>query len=102
IGFSLTVADLAGTAAFYQDSLGLEIGPERTFHDPVWNSLFGLEPDTSARAIDVLIGPQTVELLAFDPPGRPYPNERASNDQWFQHFALVCGNITRTWERLNS
>jgi catechol 2,3-dioxygenase-like lactoylglutathione lyase family enzyme len=102
IGFSLTVADLAGTAAFYRDSLGLETGPERSFHDPVWNSLLGLEPDTSARAIDVLIGHQTVELLAFAPPGQPYPSERASNDQWFQHFALVSSDIESTWERLNS
>lgn len=101
IGFGLTVADLAGTAAFYRDSLGLELGPERAFRDPIWNSLLGLEPDTTARTINVLIGDQSLELVAFDSPGQPYPSQRASNDQWFQHFALVCHDIARTSERLN-
>jgi len=101
IGFSLTVADLAGTAAFYRDTLGLETGPEQTFRDSAWNSLLGLEPDTRARALNVALGQQTIELLAFHPPGRPYPSERASNDQWFQHFALVSGDIAQTWKRLD-
>lgn len=100
IGFSLTVADLAGTAAFYRDWLGLETGPERTLRDPAWIILLGLDPGTTARAVDVAIGKQTLQLVAFDPPGRPYPSERASNDQWFQHFALVSGDISKTWERL--
>src|SRR5690606_34414866 len=93
IGFSVTVSDLAGAAAFYRDALGLQIGPEQTFRNSAWNRLLGLAPDTTARAVDIAIGRQTVQLVAFDPPGRPYPPERASNDQWFQHFALVSGNI---------
>jgi len=59
-----------------------------------------LEQGTTARAIDVAVGQQVVKLVAFDPPGRPYPSERASNDQWFQHFSLVCGDIATVWERL--
>lgn len=102
IGFSVTVADLAGTATFYRDSLGLRIGPQREFLDPIWNRLLDLDPGTTARGIDVFIGRQTVELVAFDPPGQSYPENRSSNDQWFQHFALVSGNIARMWERLNS
>jgi len=101
IRFSLTVADLAGAAAFYRDSLGLELGPERAFRDPIWNNLLGLEPDTAARTISVSIGDQSLELVAFDARGEPYPSNRASNDQWFQHFALVCHEIARTAERLN-
>ena len=100
IRISITVADLAGTAAFYRDWLGLTVGPEQTLGDPAWNNLLGLEPGTTARAVDVAIGRQMVKLVAFDPPGRPYPAERASNDQWFQHFSLVCGDIAKAWERL--
>lgn len=100
IGFSVTVSDLAGAAAFYRDALGLQIGPEQTFRNSAWNRLLGLAPDTTARAVDIAIGRQTVQLVAFDPLGRPYPPERASNDQWFQHFALVSGNISKSWERL--
>jgi catechol 2,3-dioxygenase-like lactoylglutathione lyase family enzyme len=97
---SVTVADLAGTAAFYRNRLGLQVGPEETMGDPAWNGLLGLEQGTMARAADVAIGQQVVKLVAFDPPGRPYPPERASNDQWFQHVALVSGDIAKVWEKL--
>jgi catechol 2,3-dioxygenase-like lactoylglutathione lyase family enzyme len=100
IRISITVADLAGTAAFYRDWLGLTVGHEQTLADPAWNSLLGLEQDATARAIDIAMGQQTLKLVAFDPPGRPYPSERASNDQWFQHFCLVCVDIVKIWERL--
>jgi len=100
IRVSVTVADLAGTAAFYRNWLGLEVGPEQMMVDRTWNSLLGLELGTKARAVDVTIGWQVVKLVAFDPPGRPYPSERASNDQWFQHFAFVSGDIASAWEKL--
>ena len=97
---SIAVAELARTAAFYRDWLALPIGPERTWEDPAWTSLLGLEQGTAARAVGVTIGQQMLELVAFDPPGRPYPSQRASNDQWFQHVALVSGDIAAVWKRL--
>lgn len=97
---SITVADLAGTAAFYRDGLGLEVGPEQTLGDPAWNSLLGLGEGTTARSADVTVGQRVIKLVAFDPPGRPYPTMRASNDQWFEHVALVAGDIAAVWERL--
>ncbi|ARP97790.1 VOC family protein [Pseudorhodoplanes sinuspersici] len=100
IGISVTVADLAGTAAFYRNWLRLEVGPEQMLEDQAWNSLLGLARGTQARATDVTIGQQVITLVAFDPPGRPYPSERASNDQWFQHCALVSNDIAKVWERL--
>jgi len=97
---SITVSDVAAAAAFYRDWLGLEVGPEQTLGDPAWNSLLGLDEGTTARAADVMIGQHVVKLVAFDPPGRPYPPERSSNDQWFEHVALVAGDIQAVWERL--
>jgi len=100
IRVSITVADLPRTAAFYRDQLGLEIGPEQTLGDPAWNTLLGLDEATTARAVDVTVGEKTLKLVAFDPPGAPYPGERASNDQWFEHVALVAGDITAMWKQL--
>ena len=100
VAVNLTVADIAGTAAFYRDSLGLMVGPEQMLEDPAWNSLLGLKPGARVRAADVLIGRQTIQLTAIDPPGKLYPPERASNDQWFQHFALVCRDIATVAARL--
>jgi catechol 2,3-dioxygenase-like lactoylglutathione lyase family enzyme len=101
VGVSLTVADIAEIAAFYRDALGLMVGPEQTLEDPAWNSLLGLEPGARVRAADVMIGQQTIQLTAIDPPGKPYPPERASNDQLFQHFALVCRDIAGVAAQLN-
>ena len=100
IRVSITVADLAGTAAFYRDALGLEVGPEIALGDPAWNTLLGLEPGSRARAADVKLGQHEIKLVAFDPPGAPYPPEPASNDQWFEHVALVTGDIEQVWTRL--
>jgi catechol 2,3-dioxygenase-like lactoylglutathione lyase family enzyme len=100
IRVEFTVADLAGTAGFYRDSLGLNVGPEHTLGDPAWNRLLGLAESTAARSVDVRLGQHVLTLVAFDPPGRSYPVERASNDQWFQHLALVTDDINTVWEQL--
>ena len=91
IRVSVTVADLAGTAAFYRNWLGLKVGPEQTLGDPAWNSLLGLEQGTMARAADVAIGQQVIKLVAFDPPGRPYPSERAVER------SVVSAFLSRQW-----
>lgn len=100
IRVAITVADLSATAAFYRDVLGLDVGAERALGDPAWNTLLGLDAATTTRSVDVTIGLHKLKLVAFDPPGRPYPAERASNDQWFEHVALVAGNIETAWKRL--
>lgn len=100
IRVSITVADLTSTAAFHRDALGLDVGPEQTLGDPAWNTLLGLDQGTTARAADVKLGRHEIKLVAFDPPGSPYPRERASNDQWFEHVALVAGDIAAVWRKL--
>ncbi len=99
---STTVADLSAAVAFYQDRLGLACSAERAVGDPAWKRLLGLEPIVAASAVSVFVGEQELELVAVDPPGRRYPAERASNDQWFQHVALVTTNIASVWERLRA
>ena len=100
IRVSITVSDLAAAGAFYRDWLGLEIGPERELGDLAWNRLLGLDPGTTARAADVTIGQHVVKLVAFDPPGARHPPQLASNDQWFEHVALVTGDIDAVWRTL--
>ncbi|MCB1486249.1 MAG: VOC family protein [Bauldia sp.] len=97
---SVTVADLASAIAFYRDGLGLAAGPERIWDDPAWMSLLGLDAATGARSADIAVGAKVIELVAFDPPGEPYPAARASNDQWFEHVALVAGDIDAAWAKL--
>jgi catechol 2,3-dioxygenase-like lactoylglutathione lyase family enzyme len=100
IRVSITVSDLPAAAAFYRDWLGLVVGPEHGLDDPAWNRLLGLDEGTTARAADVSVGQHVIKLVAFDPPGAAYPAMRSSNDQWFEHVALVTGDIAAAWQQL--
>jgi catechol 2,3-dioxygenase-like lactoylglutathione lyase family enzyme len=97
---STTVADLAKAAAFYAERLGFVPGAETAIDDPAFLQLLGLEAGVTARSVTLRLGRQEVELIAFDPPGSAYPPNSASNDQWFQHIALVAGDMTFAWNRL--
>jgi catechol 2,3-dioxygenase-like lactoylglutathione lyase family enzyme len=99
---STTVADLSAAVVFYRDWLGLACGAERAVDDQAWKRLLDLEATVAARAVSVFVGEQELELIAVEPPGRPYPPERASNDQWFQHVALVTIDIAFVWDRLRA
>jgi catechol 2,3-dioxygenase-like lactoylglutathione lyase family enzyme len=97
---SITVADLGRTVAFYRDRLGLDAAPTSRWTDPGWLTVLGLDAATDAQSADVAVGRQIIEAVAFDPPGRPYPSERAANDPWFEHVAMVTHDIAATAERL--
>ncbi len=60
----------------------------------------GLPANVEARRRRMTLGAQEVELVAFDPPGRPYPEARRSNDPWFQHIALVVDDIAGVFDAL--
>jgi len=98
----VTVGDLAAASAYYRDALGLDVGPEQVTCDPGWNALLGLDEGTTARIAAINFEREQLKLIAFDPPGAPYPQPRASNDQWFEHVALVAGDIESVWERLEN
>lgn len=97
---SITVADLAGATTFYRDALGLEAGPPSAWTDPQALGVLGLDAATKAQSVDLVVGGQVVELVAFDPPGRRYPSEPAANDGWFEHVALVTRDIATAAEPL--
>lgn len=96
----VTVADLDEAAGFFREGLGLDVEPAQAFHDPRWNALLGLDASTSMRTADIRFDGEVLKLAAFEPPGAVYPSPRASNDPWFEHVALVAGDIQAVWSRL--
>ncbi|MCB1884117.1 MAG: glyoxalase [Geminicoccaceae bacterium] len=80
----LVAADAAGLRRFYADAFGFVPA--------------GDTPD----GIVLRLGGQTVELIVFDPPGRPYPDGVASFDRRFQHFALVVTDMDASMGRLST
>ena len=95
----LTVADLAPARAFYEQILGFRMVAAEVRGRAAFAALTGL---AGARAdVAVLrLGAQEIELAAFTPAGRPYPADRAANDPWFQHFAIVTADMAAAYAAL--
>lgn len=95
-----TVADLNRIQAFYADGLGFRRGESVAVDDPAWAQLLGLAAPVSMHTVRMGLGSQEVEFVAFDQPGRPYPAQRSSTDPWFQHVAIVVGDIQAAFSRV--
>ena len=63
--------------------------------------LLGL-PHVRIRETVVRLGDQEIALLAFDPPGKPYPADSTSTDLWFQHFAIIVSDMDAAYARLQA
>ncbi|MEM7191431.1 MAG: VOC family protein [Pseudomonadota bacterium] len=96
----LTVSDLERSTEFFREGLGLHVGAAARFCEPAWNKLLGLDEGTVIRTADICFEREVLKLAAFEPPGSLYPEPRASNDLWFEHVALVAGDIEMVWSRL--
>jgi catechol 2,3-dioxygenase-like lactoylglutathione lyase family enzyme len=96
--FSLTARDASGLAAFYQSGLGFRSRGERRYSRAECWALMGVA--SGASAIELELGGQIVELVAFDSPGRLYPADAYSNSAIFQHFAIIVADMREAYERL--
>jgi catechol 2,3-dioxygenase-like lactoylglutathione lyase family enzyme len=95
---SVTVSDLARTEDFYRDGLDFHTVRERMISDAASGRLFGVP--VPARAVAMEIGQERVEFVQFQVPGRPYSANSQSSDRWFQHFAIVVGDMDAAYARL--
>lgn len=96
---SRTVSDLARAVAFYRDALDFCVIDEVTHDDAAWGELMGIA-GAHGQSVTMRLGEQDLELVAFEPPGDPYPTENSSADRWFQHVAIVVGDIGEAYTRL--
>ncbi|HJS86709.1 MAG TPA: VOC family protein [Acetobacteraceae bacterium] len=85
----LVTADPAASEAFYENALGFERIDVR-------------EEAGGTRITTVRLGQETVELVAYAQPGRPYPPGSTSFDLWFQHFAIVVSPMREAYARLRA
>jgi catechol 2,3-dioxygenase-like lactoylglutathione lyase family enzyme len=79
---TLNVHDLERAVGFYVGALG-----------------FTLETGTANSAC-LMLGSQQIELVA-QPHAAPYPEPRAANDPWFQHFAIAVADMSAAYEQLS-
>ena len=96
----VSVSDLDRATLFFREALDLLVGPTQSLLDTRWNALLGLNAETKMRTAEIAFRGEVLRLAAFDPPGASYPSLRASNDPWFEHVALVTGDMQSVWSRL--
>ena len=96
---SLTVSDLPAMEAFYRDTLGFVRVTDPGPVAPAMLRVMGVDAPV-AQSVTMRLGAQEIELIAFDPPGQPYPAGSTAHDPWFQHMALVVSDMAAAWARL--
>lgn len=97
IAIRLVSGDAAALAGFYTGALGFV----RSGTTPIAaEELAMLGIDGTGGRISLGLAGQVLEIDQFDPPGQPYPQPRASDDRWFQHFAMITSDIAAAWARV--
>jgi catechol 2,3-dioxygenase-like lactoylglutathione lyase family enzyme len=96
----LTVSDMDQALAFYTGVLPFEVVSETEVQGDAYEHLFGVF-GMRARIVRLRLGDEAIELIDFlAPEGRPVPVDSRSNDEWFQHIALIVSDMDAAYARL--
>jgi catechol 2,3-dioxygenase-like lactoylglutathione lyase family enzyme len=95
---AITVTDLGQTEAFYRDGLGFRTVARQSLDDPATERLLGVQKP--ADTLTMQLGGERVEFIRYRSPGRDYPAGSRSPDLWFQHFAVVVGDMKAAYGKL--
>jgi len=99
----MTVSEMDASVAFYSKILSFEkvSDVELTGEDyERLQGVFGLR----IRVVRMRLGNEFIELTEYlAPKGRPVPVDSRSNDQWFQHIAIITSDMDKAyaWLRQN-
>jgi catechol 2,3-dioxygenase-like lactoylglutathione lyase family enzyme len=89
---SLVVSDLDRAESDYITTFGCVFEGRNAIEQSL-TGVLGI-PEANGRRSLLRLGRQRLELLEFtDTMGRPYPCDSTSTDIWFQHIAIVVGDM---------
>jgi len=99
IGF--TVADVDRAANFFAKVLQFEKISDFRVVGSAYDKMQGVF-NANMRIVHLKLGEQIVELTQYvsPPTGRPIPVPSYSNDKWFQHMAIVVGDMDAAYKIL--
>ena len=96
----ITVSDIDRSVEFFTRVLGFEQVSEVEVNGAEYEHLqgvFGLR----MRIVRLRLGDEFIELTEYlAPRGRPLPVDSRSNDHWFQHIAIITGDMERAYQWL--
>lgn len=96
----ITVSDLDRSVAFYTDVLSFKKIDARDALLDSFDRLTGVF-GTNVRVVTLRLGSESIQLIQYRTPrGRPVPPDSRSNDQWFQHIAIVVSDMDAASARL--
>lgn len=97
---AVTVSDLDRSVSFYTRVLTFEKISESEHDGEPWEHLYGVF-GLRVRTARLRLGDEYLELTQFlAPEGRPIPVDSRSNDRWFQHVAIVVGDMDAVYRHL--
>lgn len=99
LGLLLTVSNIEKMCTFFTEVLSFEQVGICHLEGAEFESLSGI-PGAKGDLAILKLGQEHLYLLAFDPPGKPYPQTR-SNDHLFQHIAIVVSDLERAHQLLS-
>jgi catechol 2,3-dioxygenase-like lactoylglutathione lyase family enzyme len=98
----ITVGDMDRAVDFYSKVLSFETVADREVSGDTYERLFGVF-GLRIHAVRMRLGAEYIELMQFlAPRGRPIPADSRSNDEWFQHVAIVVSDMSTAYARLRS
>jgi catechol 2,3-dioxygenase-like lactoylglutathione lyase family enzyme len=96
----MTVSDMNRSMAFFSNVLTFEKVSDIEVAGTEYDRLQGVF-GTRMRIVRMQLGDEQIELTEYlAPPGRPVPVDSRSNDQWFQHVAIIVSDMDAAYARL--
>src|SRR6266853_6402913 len=96
----LTVGDLHRELVFYTNTLPFELVSISEVSNREQDALLGLS-DVKLRVASLKLGDERITLTEHvEIKGGPIPADSQSYDHWFQHIAIVVGDMDRAYEQL--
>src|SRR6266849_7047049 len=96
----MVVSDMDRSVDFYSEVLTFEKVSDVEVSGADYEHLEGLF-GVRIRVVRMRLGGEILELTEFlTPPGRPIPADSRSNDRWFQHIAIITGDMDKAYQTL--
>jgi catechol 2,3-dioxygenase-like lactoylglutathione lyase family enzyme len=98
----MTVADMDRSVEFFTKVLSFEKVSDIEVAGSEYERLQGVF-GARMRIVRMRLGDEFVELTEYlAPKGRPIPADARSNDQWFQHIAIVVSDMDKAYQHLRA
>ncbi len=98
----MTVSDIDRSLEFFSKVLSFEKVSDVEVAGSEYERLQGVF-GARMRIARMRLGDEVIELTEYlTPKGRPIPVDSRSNDQWFQHIAIVVSDMDKAYQQLRA